>query len=119
MCEKADAITFSSVVSSSAKHLFEAIYLSVNKSNSGNGVSWYMPGIEEFVGIFGGMLDNGQDKINKSFAQSNSSARSVSVFRWVPARYTDRNAWLLYTYGTTSAYFTYTYRACAVALLEF
>lgn len=119
VCEKADAITFSSVVSSSAKPLFKAIGLSVSKSNSGNGVSWYMPGIEEFVGIFGGMLVNGQDKINKSFTQSNSSARSLSVYRWVPARYNYYYAWLLAYYGYTYNSFSGTYRACAVALLEF
>ena len=121
VCEKADAITFSSVVSSSAKPLFKAIGLSVNKSNSGNGVSWYMPGIEEFVGIFGGMLVNGQDKINKSFIQSNSLARSLSVARWVPARSNNYYAWLLTITGATNGYYSFAnvYRACAVALLEF
>ena len=119
-CKKANDITFSSVVSNSSKPLFKAIYSSVNKSASGNGVTWYMPGIEEFVGIFGGMLVNGQDKINKSFIQSNSLAWSLSVYRWVPARYGSYSAWLLDNSGSMhGAYFSASYRACAVALLEF
>ena len=120
ICDKAKAITFTSVFTSGSKPLFKAISISANVTDYGANLGWYMPGIEECKGIYEPMLVNGSDRVNTAFVQSNGSVRSLSVTRWVPARYTYYNAWLLYNYGYMySYYFSYTSRACAVALLEF
>ena len=85
-----------------------------------NAGDWYIPGYDEIFGIFSQMNTDGSDRISASFVQSNSSARSLSVGRWVPARCDSGYSWLLYGNGNTgNSYFAYYYRACAVALLEF
>ena len=85
-----------------------------------NAGDWYIPGYDEIFGIFSQMKTDGSDRVNASFVQSNSSARSLSVDRWVPARYYGTYAWLLNGSGTTyTTAFSSAYRACAVALLEF
>ena len=85
-----------------------------------NAGDWYIPGCDEIFGIFSKMKTDGSDRINRAFVQSNDSARSLSVYRWVPARSTAANAWLLNNNGNTNySYFNYSTRACAVALLEF
>ena len=85
-----------------------------------NAGDWYIPGYDEIFGIFSQMNTDGSDRISASFVQSNSSARSLAVSRWVPARCSNSSAWLLAGNGNTSYnHFTVTYSACAVALLEF
>ena len=85
-----------------------------------NAGDWYIPGFDEIFEIFSQMKTDGSDKVNAAFVQSNAIARSLSAYRWVPARCSTNNAWLLFTYGSTSSNsFFYNNRACAVALLEF
>ena len=85
-----------------------------------NAGDWYIPGYDEIFEIFKQMKTDGSDRINSAFVQSNGSARSLSVSRWVPARSATTGAWLLYASGYPSgSSFGNTYRACAVALLEF
>lgn len=86
-----------------------------------NAGDWYIPGYDEIFGIFSQMNMDGSDRINSAFVQSNSSARSLSVYRWVPARSSNYYAWLLNIGGFTysSGVFDGSYRVCAVAVLEF
>ena len=85
-----------------------------------NAGDWYLPGYDEIFGIFKDMKTDGSDKVNAAFVQSNGSARSLSVNRWVPARYYSHYAWFLNTSGLMNGgSFNATLRACAVALLEF
>lgn len=85
-----------------------------------NAGDWYIPGYDEIFGIFSQMTTDGSDRINAAFVQSNSLARSLSVARWVPARYASSRAWRLggSGYATNDNFSTFG-RACAVALLEF
>jgi hypothetical protein len=77
---------------------------------------WYIPGIDEEYEIFSAMNTDGSDPVNAAFVAAGSSARSLSVARWVPARYYDINVWLLGSYGPFSnSTFTYNPRACCVA----
>lgn len=85
-----------------------------------NAGDWYIPGYEEIFGIFSQMKTDGSDRINAAFVQSNGSARSLSMGRWVPARSYIAYAWLLGNGGgTRDNYFYVGYLACAVAVLEF
>ena len=84
-----------------------------------NAGDWYIPGYDEIFGILSQMKTDDSDRINRAFIQSNGSARSLSVYRWVPARYSNYNAWLLFNNGRTyNAAFSTNARACAVALLD-
>lgn len=119
MCRKMASIMFSSV-GGTTKPIFKAVALSAGVSDNGAGLEWYMPGLEDCKAVFEGMRVDGSDAVNRAFVQSNSFARSLSVPRWVPARYYDHSAWLLYGNGDTGGnLFNHNYRACAVALLEF
>ena len=82
---------------------------------------WYMPDFYEAFVIFSKMKVDGTDAVNSTFDKVNHSyVRSLSAYRWVPARYGNNNAWLLYSYGGSYySYFDNSYRAVAVALLEF
>ena len=99
-----------------AKQLKAHATASVAGLNAGD---WYIPGYDEIFGIFSQMNTDGSDRINVAFVKSNSSARSLSVSRWVPARYNAANVWLLGSLGNTYGNdFTNINMACAVALLE-
>ena len=80
---------------------------------------WYIPGIDEEYEIFSAMKTDGSDPINAAFVAAGSSPRSLSVARWVPARYYGNYAWLLASNGSfyISSFNTYN-RACCVALLD-
>lgn len=80
---------------------------------------WYIPGIDEEYEIFSAMKTDGSDPVNAALVAAGSSARSLSVARWVPARYINYNAWFLGSYGDFgSSSFFYGRRACCVALLD-
>ena len=77
---------------------------------------WYIPGIDEEYKIFSVMKTDGSDPVNAAFVAAGSSSRSLSVARWVPARYFYTSAWLLSTNGYFyGSYFSSTYRVCCVA----
>ena len=62
------------------------------------------------------MKTDGSDPVNAAFVAAGSSSRSLSVARWVPARYFYTSAWLLSTNGYFyGSYFSSTYRVCCVA----
>jgi hypothetical protein len=81
---------------------------------------WYIPGIDEEYEIFSAMNTDGSDPVNAAFVAAGSSARSVAVARWSPARVSPYIAWLL----SNNGYFYSNYsfngyaRACCVALLD-
>jgi hypothetical protein len=83
---------------------------------------WYIPGIDEEYEIFSAMKTDGSDPVNAAFVAAGSSARSLSVARWVPARYNlykASTAWILSSSGYFSYYtFDVNSRACCVALLD-
>lgn len=91
---------------------------SVEGLNAGD---WYIPGYDEIFEIFKKMAANGSDKINVAFVKSGSSARPLTVARWVSARYTNSYAWMLGNLSFMASYYFNGVgpRACAVALLEF
>ena len=82
---------------------------------------WYIPDFYEIFKIFSRMKVDGTDAVNATFNKvSNTYGRSLSAYRWVPARFYYNSAWLLYNYGYSySTAFFYSSRAVAVALLEF
>ena len=53
---------------------------------------WYIPGIDEEYEIFSAMNTDGSDPVNAALVAAGSSARSLSVARWVPARITARGS---------------------------
>lgn len=80
--------------------------------------NWYMPDAIEFFEIFNDMKVDGTDIVNATQKRATGSAFSLSVARWVPARYSFNNAWLIITSGASYYYSFYnSYRACAVTLL--
>ena len=80
---------------------------------------WYIPGIDEEYEILSAMKTDGSDPVNAAFVAAGSTARSLSVARWVPARNSTTNAWFLASAGAfTNNNFSTTYRACCVALLD-
>jgi hypothetical protein len=82
---------------------------------------WYIPGIDEEYEIFSAMNTDGSDPVNAAFVAAGSSPRSLSVGRWVPARYLNYNAWSIPGYGTfynSYSYFYNYYWACCVAILD-
>ena len=77
--------------------------------------NWYMPDAIEFFEIFNDMKVDGTDIVNATQKRATGSAFSLSVARWLPARYSYPNAWPIYFYGAGSYNaFSYANRACAV-----
>lgn len=120
LCKKMASIMFSSV-GGETKSIFKAAALSIGVSDNGAGLEWYIPGLEDCKAVFENMLVDGSDAVNRSFVQSNSSARSLNTSFWIPARYEADRAWLLSNLGTTYYHpsFSGNLVANAVALLEF
>lgn len=77
---------------------------------------WYIPGIDEEYEIFSAMKADGSDPVNAALVAAGSSARSVAVARWSPARYYSFSAWFLLSSGAFyGIYFSSDSRACCVA----
>jgi hypothetical protein len=80
---------------------------------------WYIPGIDEEYEIFSAMKTDGSDPVNAAFVAAGSSARSLPVSRWVPARNSYTTVWRIGGNGSFySDNFSYKFRACCVALLD-
>lgn len=81
--------------------------------------NWYMPDAIEFFEIFKDMKVDGTDIINATQKRATGSAFSLSVARWLPARYSSNYAWNITNSGASTNYFTFNNnnRACAVTLL--
>ena len=81
--------------------------------------NWYMPDAIEFFEIFNDMKVDGTDIVNATQKRATGSAFSLSVARWLPARYSSINAWSILSHGA-SYYGTFnnSARACAVTLLN-
>jgi hypothetical protein len=80
--------------------------------------NWYMPDVIDFLEIFKDMKVDGTDIINATQKRATGSAFSLSVARWLPARYSTNHAWNIFTNGASNLINFYgTYRACAVTLL--
>lgn len=80
--------------------------------------NWYMPDAIEFFEIFNDMKVDGTDIVNATQKRATGSAFSLSVARWLPARYSGTNAWFITNIGASysNSFFT-NGRACAVTLL--
>lgn len=103
---------------------FSAAKWSASKSFDSDGLrlgDWYMPQIDECFDIFAPMKIDGSDPVNVTLKKMTGNARSLSVFRWVPARYASYYAWIMNGGGPFggNGYFTNSYRCEAVALLTF
>lgn len=122
------AIEYVPLSGGNAVKMFTAVdYAKTRKAHSTASVAglnagdWYTPGYDEIFEIFKQMKADGSDRINRAFIQSNSSARNLSMYRWISARYDNANAWVL-SYGGGmfhSGFYNSYARVCAVALLEF
>lgn len=80
--------------------------------------NWYMPDAIEFFEIFNDMKVDGTDIVNATQKRATGSDFSISVARWLPARYSNYYAWSIYIIGAGNANsFSNVNRACAVTLL--
>lgn len=129
-CAIAESVVYTKRDGVTTDYMFTAIHYaktlkahstaSVDGMNAGD---WYMPGLDEIVDIFSQMKVDGSDPIHQAFANAGISSAypinpSSNVYRWVPARFLDKGAWLLYSTGNIGyGYFGNYYRACGVALL--
>ncbi len=81
--------------------------------------SWYLPDVVDSFKVFSKMKVDGTDTINDSLSAI-STRRALSVSRWCCSRYTNYSSWFMGSRGFFSANtFSYSYRCCAVALLEY
>ena len=82
--------------------------------------AWFLPDIVEGFKVFNSMKIDGSDAVNAGLIAIGSSARSLSVSRWVASRSNSTYSWFLSSSGyTRNYYFTNPNRCCAVALLEY
>lgn len=80
--------------------------------------NWYMPDAIELFEIFKDMKVDGTDIINATQKRATGSAFSLSVARWLPARYSSSSAWSITLNGASYGNgFGSSARACAVTLL--
>lgn len=122
-----DAISYVPLAGGDAVKMFSSVgYAKQRKAHATasvpglNAGDWYVPGYDEIFEIFKQMKTDGSDKINTSFVKCGSSARSLSLYRWVPARCVYAGAWMLNIIGVPSnGYFDSYGRTCAVAVVEF
>ena len=100
---------------------FSAAKWSASKSFDSDGLrlgDWYMPQMDECFDIFAPMKLDGSDPVNATLKKMTGNARSLSVSRWVPARNSYSNAWVMFNYGSFSnSAFNHSHRCEAVALL--
>ena len=116
-CKKIDGTTDWVVYPAAA----QTLGLGVSGAEGVEPGDWYMPDFYEIFDIFSRMKVDGTDAVNSTFKKVSASyVRSLSAIRWVPARSSSYNAWLLSYSGASSNYsFNYASRVVAVALLEF
>jgi hypothetical protein len=80
---------------------------------------WYLPDVVDSFKVFSKMKVDGTDAINDSLSAI-SSRRALSVARWCCSRYSYSGSWLMsYRGAFIGGSFSYRYRCCAVALLEY
>lgn len=83
-----------------------------------DGTDFIIPSIDTAYEIFSAMKVDGSDVLNSALTKAGSSTFSVSVSRWVPARYSYYSAWILSSSGSfSSGYMGSSNRVSAVALL--
>lgn len=83
-----------------------------------DGANFIIPSINTYYEIFSAMKTDGSDGVNSTFVKAGSAARPLAASRWVPARTTILNAWLLNSSGPFyNNYMYYSNRVAAVALL--
>ena len=129
-CAIAESVVYTKRDGVTTDYMFTAIhYVKTLKAHSTasvdgmNAGDWYMPGLDEIVDIFSQMKVDGSDPIHQAFANAGMSSAypinpSSNVYRWVPARFNNPAAWLLYSPGYIgNGTFYNTNRACGVALL--
>lgn len=130
-CATAERVVYTKRDGVTTEYMFTAIHYtktlkahstaSVEGMNAGD---WYMPGLDEIVEIFSQMKVDGSDPIHQAFANAGQSSAypvnpSSNVYRWVPARFSNYNTWLLNPAGNiSSTAFYYYYSSCGVALLD-
>ena len=110
-CATAERVVYTKRDGVTTEYMFTAIHYtktlkahstaSVDGMNAGD---WYMPGLDEIVEIFSQMKVDGSDPIHQAFANAGQSSAypvdpSSNVYRWVPARSSYSNTWLLNTAG--------------------
>ena len=80
---------------------------------------WYLPDVVDSFKVFSKMKVDGTDAINDSLSAI-SARRALSEARWCCSRCYINHSWLMFYRGYFSiTYFNYSFRCCAVALLEY
>ena len=84
-----------------------------------DGEDFIIPSINTYYKIFSAMKTDGSDGVNSTFVKAGSAARPLAASRWVPARTTSGNAWILYSGGYFSgSYMGSNPRVAAVAEID-
>ena len=92
---------------------------STRKSDDIGDGGWYLPDVVDSFKVFSKMKVDGTDAINDSLSAI-SARRSLAESRWCCSRSTSYLSWLMNLRGYFyTSNFTYSYRCCAVALLEY
>ena len=92
---------------------------STRKSEGLGDGDWYLPDVVDSFKVLSKMKVDGTDAINDSLSAI-SSSRSLAVARWCCSRCIYHYSWLMYPRGYFyNNLFGYSYRCCAVALLEY
>ena len=80
---------------------------------------WYLPDVVDSFKVFSKMKVDGTDAINDSLSAI-SARRALSGSRWCCSRFVSDFSWFMHGRGFFNASsFSYSYRCCAVALLEY
>ena len=81
---------------------------------------WFMPDVVQAFRMFSRMKTDGSDPVNASMVAIGSTARSLSVPRWLASRCSSANPWHFGRPGyCNTSYFPPSLRCCSVSLLEF
>jgi hypothetical protein len=81
---------------------------------------WFMPDVVQGFKVFSKMKTDGSDPVNASMVAIGSTARTMSVSRWLTSRYGTYNTWYFARTGYYSnSNSTISISCCSVSLLEF
>jgi hypothetical protein len=83
---------------------------------------WVMPDVVQGFKVFSKMQTDGSDPVNASMVAIGSTARTMSVSRWLASRYYYTNTWTFKWpgyYNATDYTFISRLGCCSVSLLEF
>ena len=108
MAEALVGITFPNLSGTSTKVFSAEAWTASQKAHSTasveglNAGDFFVPSIDTECKIFSLMKEDGSDTINTSLVKAGASKFALDKTRWIPARNSNINTWILYTYGIFS-----------------